>query len=157
MLKTRKEIIEKLKEEKVAEKVLEAKTSDEIYEIFKSYSLEISKEEADKILKEKSELVSKISKISEEELSKYSGGYGDGLVDKLSDKLGDMVCGPKFYTESTICRVLPREEEKFKRFVYNNSDKIVETGLGIGLVGVTVAATLGVPKLVNYCKKKLKG
>ncbi len=150
----RKEIIEKLKEEEVAEKVLEAKTGDEIYEIFKSYSLEISKEEADEILKEKSELVSKISKISEEELSKCSGGWGDGLVDKLSGKLKGMVMSEDDYGFFTI---EPGKEEKFKLFVYDNSDKIVETGLAIGLVGVTVAATLGVPKLVNYCKKKLKG
>lgn len=153
----RKEIIEKLKEEEVAEKVLEAKTGDEIYEIFKSYSLEISKEEADEILKEKSELVSKISKISEEELSKYSGGYADGLVDKFSCKLSDVVCHPGTNENDRNVLYKPYEEEKFKSFVYDNSDKIVETGLGIGLVGVTVAATLGVPKLVNYCKKKLKG
>ena len=153
----KKEIIEKLKEEKVAEKVLEAKTGDEIYEIFKSYSLEISKEEADEILKEKSELVSKISKISEEELSKCSGGWEDGVVRKLSDKLCTVVCHPGTKENDRNVLYKPYEEEKFKSFVYDNSDKIVETGLGIGLVGVTVAATLGVPKLVNYCKKKLKG
>ena len=149
----RKEIIEKLKEEEVAEKVLEAKTGDEIYEIFKSYSLEISKEEADEILKEKSELVSKISKISEEELSKCSGGYMDGLVYKLSCELSGMVMNDNGLGSKSV----PGEEEKFKRFVFDNSDKIVETGLGIGLAGATVLATLGVSKIVNYCKKKLKG
>ena len=151
----KKEIIEKLKEEKVAEKVLEAKTGDEIYEIFKSYSLEISKEEADEILKEKIELVSKISEISEEELSKYSGGYMDGLVDNLSGKLNDLVGIRHNSNSSFILR--PGDEQKFRQFFYDNSDKIVETGLGLGLVGVTVVATLGVPKIVSYCKKKLKG
>ena len=149
----RKEIIEKLKEEEVAEKVLEAKTGDEIYEVFKSYSLEISKEEADEILKEKSELVSKISEISEEELSKYSGGWKDGVVYKLSDKLSGVVCRPGTNENDENVLYKPYEEEKFKSFVCDNSDKIIEAGL----VGATVVATLGVSKIVSYCKKKLKG
>ena len=144
----KKEIIEKLKEEKVAEKVLEAKTGDEIYEIFKSYSLEISKEEADEILKEKIELVSKISEISEDELSKYSGGWHDGLVEKLSDELNTV-----FHDRYNHAEDKSDGKQEFRWFVVVNSDKIVEAGL----VGATVVATLGVSKLVSYCKNKLKG
>lgn len=141
-------IIEKLKEKIVAKKVLEAKSSDEVYEIFKSYNVEVSKEEASEVLKDKESLISEISKLSEEELINCAGGLHDGIVSNLSRKIWfPSGCIRDKYGDRS-------NAYSFCQKVGKHSDKIVEGTLAVGIVGATVATTLGIQKIVNYYKNK---
>lgn len=129
-------IIEKLKDAKFLEKIIVMSDENDVKEAFKKEGLKITDEDLKDVRDHIEVTVEAISRISEEELEEISGGYGGGLVDKLSLRLDTMDIGGE---DSIISR---------------NSDKIVEAGLAVALIAGAVGGTIGVQKLIKVGKKK---
>ena len=124
-------IIEKLKDAKFLEQIIGMSDEKDVKEAFKKEGLEITDED----LKEVRDLIAvsmgAISQMPEEELEEIAGGYGDGVVDKLSGKLDSMNIGGE------------------NSFISKNSDKIVEAGLAATLIAGAVGGTIGIQKLIK--------
>lgn len=129
-------IIEKLKDSKFLEEIIVMSDENDVREAFRKEGVEITDEDLKNIRDLIEISVETISRMPEEKLKEISGGYGDGLVDKLSLNLDTMDIGGE---DSIISR---------------NSDKIVETGLAAVLIGGAVGGTIGVQKLIQVGKKK---
>ena len=78
----KKEIIEKLKNRDVAQKIMKAENSNEILKILKSEGVEIAEKEAEEILQGRDCLKSKFGELDESELEKCAGGSN------LKDEIG---------------------------------------------------------------------
>ena len=128
-------IMEKLKDAKFLEKIIVMSDEKDVKEAFKKEGLEITDEDLKDVRDHIEVTVEAISRIPEEELEEISGGYGDGLVDSISDWLS----GP---------------HKNKGTFVYDHSDKIVEAGLATALIAGAVGGTIGVQKLIQVGKKK---
>ncbi len=135
-IKMNEKIVEKLKDSKFLEKIIVMSDKNEVKEAFKKEGVEITDEDLKSIRDLIASSVEKISKIPEEKLEEISGGYADGLVDKLSFAIGG-----------------GREEEE-ETIISRNSDKIVEIGLAAVLIGGAVGGTIGVQKLIKLGKEK---
>lgn len=129
-------IMEKLKDAKFLEKIIVMSDEKDVKEAFKKEGLEITDEDLKDVRDHIEVTVEAISRIPEEELEEISGGYGDGLVDSISDSITDWDC------------------VEYGDFIYDNSDKIVEAGLATALIAGTVGGTIGVQKLIQVGKKK---
>lgn len=128
-------IMEKLKDAKFLEKIIVMSDEKDVKEAFKKEGLEITDEDLKDVRDHIEVTVEAISRIPEEELEEISGGYGDGLVDSISDWLSG-----------------PRKNKG--TFVYDHSDQIVEAGLATALIAGAVGGTIGVQKLIQVGKKK---
>lgn len=128
-------IMEKLKDAKFLEKIIVMSDEKDVKEAFKKEGLEITDEDLKDVRDHIEVTVEAISRIPEEELEEISGGYGRGLVDRISDWLSG-------------------SPENKGTFVYDHSDQIVEAGLATALIAGAVGGTIGVQKLIQVGKKK---
>lgn len=163
----RNEILEKIKNKEIDEQLISAKSSDEVYEILKSYNIEISKEEANGILKGKEHLVPNMLKLlSEEKLELCVGGIsgnGISLTEMLAERINDLNYvkdehGNYTFIDEDIffdddLSIKNRYHQK-KGGVYqlleDNSQLIAESLLA----SIPIITAYGVNKFVNYCKEK---
>jgi len=155
------EVIEKLKEKEVSEKVLEAKSGEEVYEIFKSKGMEISKEEAEEILKGKENLVSEISKLSEENLIQIAGGMNPDPPPKQDMKPFQVIIKSSDGNQTVVLPITqPIDNSGDGSSTPNSSSSLFDPFRNHpyytagGAVGLAILAGIGIKKVYNYCTKK---
>ena len=78
----KKEIIEKLKNIDVAQKIMKAENSNGVVKILENEGVEIAEKEAEEILQGRDCLKSKFGELDESELEKCAGGFS------LKEKMG---------------------------------------------------------------------
>ena len=149
-MEIRNEIMEKLKEKEVSEKIVEAKDAAEVMKIFEVAGRAITEAEANSVIKARENLFNVVSEMSSDELEACSGGKG--LVGRLSDKLSTASAGENGQDP----------DGKFKKFVHGHSDALAEGILGTGLgavaglagIGAGIAGTLGISAIVKKIKNR---
>lgn len=134
-------VIEKLKNPDFFKELVIMSDESKVKEAFKNVGIEISNDDLKNIKEFINVVLESSSKLSEEDLKEISGGYGGGIVDKLSKKLADATDTHEmasFYTGWTA----------------NHSDQIVEGLLATAIAGISIGGTLGVQKLIKTGKEK---
>lgn len=134
-------VIEKLKNPDFFKELIIMSDESKVKEAFKNVGIEISNDDLKNIKEFINVVLESSSKLSEEDLNEISGGYEDGIVHKLSEKLAAA-------TDTN------EDQYRITGWTATHSDQIVEGLLATAIAGISIGGTLGVQKLIKTGKEK---
>lgn len=139
-------VIEKLKDADFFKEIVTIDDVEKVKEKFKKENIDVNDEDLSGIRDIIKISLEMSSKLSDDELKQISAGYGDGIVDGLSEKLKNWA----IYRDNDAGG--DNEHWAIKRYEWlsDNSGKVVEVGLAVTLIG----GTIGVQKLIKTGKEK---
>lgn len=134
----KEQILAKLKEEKLVEKLFACESIEQVQELFKDSGVEITKEEAQEVIDGMVMLSQKMLSLSEEELEACSGG----------SKVGEIT--------GNISQEITNGFTATNNFIQNNSELVGGMAIGGAAVAGTILAGVGVYKVGKYVYNAVK-
>lgn len=134
----KEQILEKLKDEKFVEKLFVCESVEQVQDFFKDSEVEITKEEAQKVIDGMIMLSQKMLSLSEEELEACSGGSTPGEI------------------TSNISQEFTKAVGSANQFIQDNAEFIAGAAAGGTAVAATIIACVGAYKAGKYVYNAVK-